>query len=288
MAEWIIYACISALLTGLMPSFLKTGAKKAAPALGAALLSTVVLLFAAGIVALEGRAEALLQLKNETLLYLVLSGVLQGVMWLSLCTALIHGGVSRVIPITNLEVVGVLGISAWLFRAVPGVWKLCCVVLLLLGTLLIESRPEKTGNGKWVLFAFLALLAAAAKTLVDTLYLEQSVVAESVANVVCTAVSSVLLWCIAALGKALRSAKRITADGWIFLVLAGMAVGVSWLCDSRARLLGDSSYLLPISCAAFPVAMLGARLFHKEEMPTGAMFGILLALAGMFGLLLEM
>ena len=46
--------------------------------------------------------------------------------------------------------------------------------------------------------------------------------------------------------------------------------------------------LLPISCAAFPVAMLGARLFHKEEMPTGAMFGILLALAGMFGLLLEM
>ena len=35
MAEWIIYACISALLTGLMPSFLKTGAKKAAPALGA-------------------------------------------------------------------------------------------------------------------------------------------------------------------------------------------------------------------------------------------------------------
>lgn len=288
MAEWIVYAVVSALLTGLMPSFLKTGIKKAAPALGAALFSSVVLLFAAGVVAMEARAGEILEIGNEMLLYLVLSGALQGVVWLCLSAALIHGNVNRVIPITNLHVCGALGISVWLFHTMLSVWKLCCILLLLFGTLLLESRPDKGGNGKWALFAFLALFASAAKTLTDMLYLPESVISVSVANAVRTAISTVLLWCAALLGKSLNSAKRITADGWIFLVLAGMAIGVAWLCDSRAALLGDSSYLLPISCTAFPVALLGARIFHKEEMPAGAMFGILLALAGMFGMLLEL
>ena len=64
MAEWIVYAVVSALLTGLMPSFLKTGIKKAAPALGAALFSSVVLLFAAGVVAMEARAGEILEIGN--------------------------------------------------------------------------------------------------------------------------------------------------------------------------------------------------------------------------------
>ena len=237
---------------------------------------------------MEARAGEILEIGNEMLLYLVLSGALQGVVWLCLSAALIHGNVNRVIPITNLHVCGALGISVWLFHTTLSVWKLCCILLLLLGTLLLESRPDKGGNGKWALFAFLALFASAAKTLTDMLYLPESVISVSVANAVRTAISTVVLWCAALLGKSLNSAKRITADGWIFLVLAGMAIGVAWLCDSRAALLGDSSYLLPISCTAFPVALLGARIFHKEEMPAGAMFGILLALAGMFGMLLEL
>ena len=110
----------------------------------------------------------------------------------------------------------------------------------------------------------------------------------SVQRLLATMVAMVLLWCLSAAGKSLNGIKKLQLEDWLFLLLAGVAAGLAGLCDTAAERMGDSSYLLPISCAAFPVAMLGARLFHKEEMPTGAMFGILLALAGMFGLLLEM
>jgi len=288
MIEWIGYAAASAVLVGLMPSFLKLGAKKAAPALGAALLSLVVLLFAVGIVVLEDRVEELFQVTNDTLLYLVLSGTLQGLFWLCLCTALIHGEVCRVVPLTNLSTVGALGLSVLVFHTEVGLWKLCAILLVLLGTLLIESRPETRSNARWAIFAFLALILLSAKSLTDTLYLEQTVVAESVANAVRTAVSALVLFCIAVLGSAFSSAKRITADGWIFLVLAGIAVGLAWLCDSRAELLGDPNYLAPIACASFPVALLCGSLFHREKFAAGALFGVLLTLAGMFGMLLTL
>ena len=286
--EWIGYACASSVLVGLMPSFLKLGAKKAAPALGAALMSLVVLLFAGGIVVLEDRVEALFQITNDTLLYLVLSGTLQGLFWMCLCTALIHGEVCRVIPLTNLASVGALGLSVLVFKTEVGLWKLCCILLILLGTLLIESRPETRSNAKWAIFAFLALILSSAKSLTDTLYLQQTVIPESLANVVRTAVSTLVLFCFAVLGGAFSSAKKITVDGWIFLILAGMAVGLAWLCNSRAELLGDPNYLAPIACASFPIALLGGWMFHREKFPSGAMFGVLLALAGMFGMLLEL
>lgn len=288
MVEWIGYACASAILVGLMPSFLKLGSKKAAPALGAALLSLMVLLFAVGIVVLEDRVEDLFNITNDTLLYLVLSGTLQGLFWLCLCGGLIHGEVSRVTPLTNLSTVGALGLSVVVFKTEVGLWKLCAILILLLGTLLIESRPDTRSNGRWAIFAFLALILASAKSLTDTLYLQQTVIPESVANVVRTAASMVVLCCIAVLGGAFSSARRITADGWIFLVLAGMSVGLAWLCNSRAEALGDPNYLAPIACAAFPVSLLGGRIFHREKFAAGALFGVLLVLAGMFGMMLEL
>lgn len=288
MVEWIGYACASALLVGMMPSFLKLGARKAAPALGAALLSFVVLLFAAGIVVMEGCVETLFAVTNDTLLYLILSGTLQGIFWLCLCAALIHGEVGRVIPLTNLSTIGALGLSVLVFKTEVGLWKLCFIVLLLLGTLLLESRPEGNSKARWAVFAFLALIAASAQSLTDALYLKQTVILESHADLVRTAVSALVLFCIAVIGGAFSSARHITADGWIFLVLSGMAIGLSWLCDSRALQLGDPSYLAPIACASFPIALLCGRIFHREKFAAGAMFGVLLALAGMFGLLLEL
>ena len=70
-------------------------------------------------------------------------------------------------------------------------------------------------------------------------------------------------------------------------LLIPVAAGLAGLCDTAAERMGDSSYLLPISCCAFPLMMLFARIFHKEKMPGAAVIGLLLAVFGMFGMLLN-
>ena len=65
-------------------------------------------------------------------------------------------------------------------------------------------------------------------------------------------------------------------------------VGLAALCDAAAARFGDTTYLLPIACCAFPLTLLFARLLHKEKIPASALLGLVFAVAGMFALLLEL
>ena len=84
-----------------------------------------------------------------------------------------------------------------------------------------------------------------------------------------------------------NSIRFYFAENGSALLLSGLATGLAWLCDAATALHGDSTYLLPIACCAFPLMMLFARLFHKEKLPAAAALGLVLAVAGMFGLLLN-
>lgn len=285
MSEVILYACASALLCGLVPSFMKTGVRRAAPSVAAALYATVAFLFAFGAAAISGTLGSLLHIDNAALLNLALDGLLDALVWLCLFTALSTGGVNRVMPIHNLAAAGAIGLTALLSHGRVGVWRLCCIVLLLLGTVLMESRQRKERGYQWLLFSCLALAAAAAQIVYEARCLPD--VPGSVQRLLATMVAMVLLWCLSAAGKSLNGIKKLQLEDWLFLLLAGVAAGLAGLCDTAAERMGDSSYLLPISCCAFPLMMLFARIFHKEKMPSAAVIGLLLAVFGMFGMLLN-
>lgn len=285
MSEWILYACASALLGGLLPSFMKTGVRRAAPAVAAALYATVAFLFALGAAAISGTLEGVQGIGNSTLVNLLISGLLRALFWLCLFTALSTGGVNRVMPIPNLTNAAAIGLSVLLFGSRIGVWRLCCIVLLLLGTVLMESRQQKGRGYKWLLFSILALAAAAAQQVFDARLLPE--LAYSLQNLMESFAAMLVLWILSALGKSFGSLKKLQLEDWLFLLLSGVATGLAWLCDATAAQRGDSTYLLPISCCTFPLMMLFARIFHKEKMPAAAVLGLLLAVFGMFGLLLN-
>lgn len=285
MSEWILYACASALLGGLLPSFMKTGVKRAAPSVAAALFSTVAFLFALGAAAISGTLELLPSIGNATLINLLISGLLSAVVWLCLFTALSTGGVNRVMPVHNLSAAAAIGLSVLLFGGRVGIWRLCCIVLLLLGTVLMESRQQKGRGYKWLLFSLLALLAQTAKTVFDAQMLPH--MEASLQNMVATLSAMLALWILAVAGKSLGGLKKLKVEDWLFLPLSGVTLGLAWLCDAAAAKHGDVTYLLPIACCAFPLMMLFGRIFHKERMPAAAVLGLLLAVFGMFGLLLN-
>lgn len=285
MSEWILYACASAVLGGMLPSLMKTGVRRAAPAVAAALYAAMAFLFALATAAIVGTLEQVRDIGNATLLWLLLAGMLRALLWLCLFTALSTGGVNRVMPIHNLAAAAAVGATALFFGGSIGIWRLCCLVLLLLGTVLMESRQQRGRGYRWLLFAFFALMAATALQLVDARLLGD--VTDSVQALLESLVAAVLLLVLAAAGGTLKGLKKLQFEDYLYLLLSGLATGLTWLCDAATALHGDSTYLLPIACCAFPLMMLFARLFHKEKLPAAAALGLVLAVAGMFGLLLN-
>ncbi|NQX02791.1 EamA family transporter [bacterium] len=60
---------------------------------------------------------------------------------------------------------------------------------------------------------------------------------------------------------------------WLFLVLSGIATGLSWLCYFRALQLGDASRVAPIDKLSVVFVMLLAAGFLKEKLSLQHLIG---------------
>ncbi len=66
----------------------------------------------------------------------------------------------------------------------------------------------------------------------------------------------------------------------IFLVLSGLATGLSWLCYFRALQLGPASKVAPVDKLSVVVAILLAVIFLGERMSRYQIFGTILMVTG--------
>lgn len=65
-----------------------------------------------------------------------------------------------------------------------------------------------------------------------------------------------------------------------FLVLSGLATGLSWLCYYRALQLGPASQVAPLDKLSVAVSVLLAVVFLGEKLTLKSGFGVLLIVAG--------
>jgi transporter family protein len=75
----------------------------------------------------------------------------------------------------------------------------------------------------------------------------------------------------------LRSLDRRTV---VFLVLSGLATGLSWICYFRALQLGPASRVAPIDKLSVPLVIVFAWLLLGEKLNGSAVVGGLLITAG--------
>jgi bacterial/archaeal transporter family protein len=115
--NWIGWALLSALFAAATALLAKVGVEHVESNLATALRTTVVVVFAWGIVLALGRhgeIRALVSpLDRRTLLFLALSGIATGLSWLCYFRALQLGPASRVAPLDKLSVPLVM-VFAWL------------------------------------------------------------------------------------------------------------------------------------------------------------------------------
>jgi bacterial/archaeal transporter family protein len=133
---WWVFAFASALAAAATAVLAKIGVDQVPSNLATAVRTTVVLVFAWGIVIARGEQNAVEELRGRPLLFLALSGLATGLSWLAYFRALQLAPASRVAPVDKLS----LGLTIVLAALVLGEsisWKLAVgTALMVIGALL--------------------------------------------------------------------------------------------------------------------------------------------------------
>lgn len=283
---WVAWAAGAALLFGAALPLMRAGARRNDPSIAAGLFALVFTAGSCGVAVLRGTLPTIWSIDNATLVRLLASGLLTAFLILCLFTALTGGPASKVAPVVNLSSVIVLVASYFLLGTPMGLWRMCCVVLILLGTVLMESRATSKSRGGrlWMLYAALAALAYAGLTLLRQTRLSQATQAQY--DIVRGAVATLLLWgFVFARGKQ-KHFKKMGVAAFLCPPLAAVTVCASAACTYIASLRGEMSMLAPVTLLSFVMAMLLSRLALHERQPGSAVFGTLLVLLGMFAILM--
>jgi transporter family protein len=101
----------------------------------------------------------------------------------------------------------------------------------------------------------------------------------NLATAIRTTVILVFAWSIA-LARNSQPLSTVAHRTWLFLVLSGLATGVSWLCYFRALQMGNASSVAPVDKLSVVVAMALAALFLHEQLTWQKWVGGVLIVSG--------
>lgn len=102
----------------------------------------------------------------------------------------------------------------------------------------------------------------------------------NLATAIRTSIILLLTWSIVAFSGHIAEVRTIPRYTWLFLILSGIATGLSWLFYFRAIQLGDVSRVAPIDKLSVVFTILLAFLILKEPLSPKVIAGGLLITAG--------
>lgn len=126
---------------------------------------------------------------------------------------------------------------------------------------------------QWLLWAVLSALFAGATAILAKIGVSE--INSNLATAIRTTVILLFTWSIALATTRDSGFGSIGKKTWVFLILSGIATGLSWLCYFRALQLGEVSKVAPIDklsvviAMALAVAFLGERLSPREGIGAG-------------------
>lgn len=127
-------------------------------------------------------------------------------------------------------------------------------------TNLIPHTEEKI---MWLLFAFASSLFAALTSILAKIGIEG--VNSNLATALRTMVVVIMAWGMVFLTNSQGGIASISKKSWIFLILSGIATGISWLCYYRALQIGEASKVVPIDKLSVVITIILAFVFLHES-----------------------
>lgn len=130
----------------------------------------------------------------------------------------------------------------------------------------------------WLLFAFLSAFFAAITAILAKIGIKN--VNSNLATAVRTVVILIFAWGIVFAQGTFKELGSISRFSLLFLVLSGIATGLSWLFYFRALQLGQASHVAPIDKLSLVLTIILAAVFLKEKLTFPIGLGALLMSAG--------
>ena len=130
----------------------------------------------------------------------------------------------------------------------------------------------------WVIYAILSAVFAALTSILAKIGISD--INSNLATAIRTIVVLIMAWGIVFMTGAQSGIQDITAKSWIFLVLSGIATGLSWLFYYKALQLGDASKVVPIDKLSVVITLILAFIFLHEEFTAKSLIGCMLITAG--------
>lgn len=130
----------------------------------------------------------------------------------------------------------------------------------------------------WKLYALLSAFFAALTAIFAKLGVRN--IDSDLATAIRTTVVLGLTWGIVAVSDKMQPFRTIGAQTWTFLILSGVATGLSWLFYFKALQLGDASKVAPLDKLSVVFTIILAVIILKETLTLKVVLGALLITAG--------
>lgn len=130
----------------------------------------------------------------------------------------------------------------------------------------------------WFFWALLSALFAGATAILAKVGIAD--VNSNLATAVRTTVVLVFTWGIAFATTNTAAIRSFSMRTWTFLMLSGLATGLSWLCYFRALQLGEASRVAPVDKLSVVFVIVFAAVFLHESLKWQHWVGGTLILAG--------
>ena len=130
----------------------------------------------------------------------------------------------------------------------------------------------------WFLWALLSALFAGITAVLAKVGVAG--VNSNLATAIRTTVVLVFAWCMAIPALRSSSLAALGRRTWVFLVLSGLATGLSWICYFRALQIGKASQVAPVDKLSVAVAIVLAMVFLGERLSVREGIGAALIVTG--------
>ena len=131
---------------------------------------------------------------------------------------------------------------------------------------------------RWLTWALLSALFAGLTAVLAKIGI--SAINSNLATAIRTTVILIFTWAIALGTGGTSGLTEVSKQSWIFLVLSGLATGLSWLCYFRALQLGQVAKVAPIDKLSVVAAMLLSITFLGERLSVRGAIGAALIVSG--------
>ncbi|MFP9130393.1 EamA family transporter [Niallia sp. BSM11] len=283
----IILALLAAVFAALTGILAKIGIKNVNSNLATAIRTIVVLIMSFLMVVVNNNLDNIFLINWKDFIFIVLSGITTGLSWLCYFKAIQIGDVSKVVPIDKSSVVMTILLSFIILGEPVTTMVVIGNTLITIGTFILIGRLKKNSNtsysNSYILLSFLSAIFAALTAILAKIGIED--VDSNTATFIRTIVIIIFAWGIVFFQRTHTQMKTITRKSYIFLILSGMATGLSWLCFFAAISIGKVSIVTPIDKFSVVITMILSIIILKEKPTKNTIFGCFIITIGTIFLL---